>query len=181
MQHISVEGGCNYINIIFLDVDGVLNSMAYFDSFGNGDKQTGYDIISNFHLQMLSKIYHICNANIVLTSTWRELNSGSDTSADSMCQYLVKSLAKYNMKIMSQTPVINMNRPLEIVTWLSNRVDKENIKFVSLDDDFSKEDYEKYGIGDHLIQTKFFCHDLSEGGLQQEHVDQAIKVLKGQK
>lgn len=69
------------------------------------------------------------------------------------------------MKIMSQTPVIGMNRPLEILTWLENRVDKENIKYISLDDDFSKEDYEKYGICDCLIHTKFFCNELSEGGL----------------
>ena len=47
----------------------------------------------------------------------------------------------------------------------------------SLDDDFSVENYAKYGIKDKLIHTKFFCADISEGGLQQEHVDRAIKIL----
>ena len=97
-----------------------------------------------------------------------------------MYQYLVNSLAKYDMKIISKTPVINMNRPLEIITWLDSRVDKDEIKYVSLDDDFSKEDYEKYGIENCLVHTRFFCNDMSEGGLQQEHVDRAIEILNGE-
>ena len=60
------------MNIIFLDVDGVLNSMAYFKwlkESGNAlHKNREYNDISDFHLQMLAKIYHTCNAHIVLTS-----------------------------------------------------------------------------------------------------------------
>lgn len=169
----------DYINIIFLDVDGILNSLAYFKSLGEEGKQSGFNDISDFHLQMLSKIYHSCDARIVLTSSWRELNDESDMNVYPMYQYLVDSLAKYGMKIMDSTPVVEMNRPLEIVTWLENREDKENIRCVSLDDDFSKEQYDKYGIGDCLIHTRFFCDGISEGGLQQEHVDKAIEILRG--
>jgi hypothetical protein len=168
----------DYINIIFLDIDGVLNSMAYFELSKRGNKQTVYNEISDFHLQMLAKIYHTCNAKIVLSSTWREMDNESDISVYPMYQYLIESLAKYNMKIFSKTPVLGMNRPLEIITWLNNQVDKENIRFVSLDDDFSKEDYKRYGIDSCLIQTRFFCYDKSEGGLQQRHVDMAIKKLR---
>lgn len=170
-------GDC--INIIFLDVDGVLNSLAYFKSIGEESKESGFNDISDFHLQMLSKIYHSCNAHIVLTSSWRELNNESDMNVYPMYQYLVESLAKYGMEIMDSAPVVEMNRPLEIKTWLENREDKENIKYVSLDDDFSKEQYDKYGIGNCLVHTRFFCDDVSEGGLQQEHVDKAIKILRG--
>lgn len=169
----------DYINIIFLDVDGILNSLAYFKSLGEEGKQSGFNDISDFHLQMLSKIYHSCNAHIVLTSSWRELNDESDMNVYPMYQYLVDSLAKYDMEIMDSTPVVEMNRPLEIVTWLENREYKENIRYVSLDDDFSKEQYEKYGIGDCLVHTRFFCDDVFEGGLQQEHVDKAIEILGG--
>ena len=131
------------MNIIFLDVDGVLNSMAYFKwlkESGNAlRKNEEYNDISDFHLQMLAKIYHTCDAHIVLTSTWRELDDKSDMNCYPMYQYLIDSLEKYGMKIMSKTPVIGMNRPLEIVTWLNNRVDKNEIKFVSLDDDYPPE------------------------------------------
>lgn len=172
------------MNIIFLDCDGVLNSMAYFKwlkESGNALHKNGeYNDISDFHLQMLAKIYHTCNAHIVLTSTWRELDDESDMNCYPMYQYLVESLAKYDMKIISKTPVINMNRPLEIKTWLDNRIDKDNIKFVSLDDDFSKDKYDVYGIGECLVKTNFYCNELSEGGLQQEHVDKAIEILRGE-
>lgn len=162
------------MNIIFLDVDGVLNSMAYFEQ----NKGKGHIDISDLHLQMLAKIYHTCDAKIVLSSTWRELDDESDIHVYWMYQYLLDELARYDMEIISKTPVIDMNRPLEIKTWLDNRPDKENIRFVSLDDDFSKEKYDVYGIGDYLVKTEFFCNDISEGGLQQRHVEQAINILK---
>ena len=164
------------MKIIFLDIDGVLNSMAYFKSNKN-IKETRFDDISDFHLRNLAEIYHKCNAHIVLSSTWRELDDEYNMTCYEMWKYLVNSLKRYDMDIMSKTPVIDQNRPLEIKTWLDNRVDREQIKFVILDDDFSKESYDKYGIGDCLVHTKFFCNTLEEGGLQQEHVDMAIKIL----
>lgn len=41
-------GDC--MNIIFLDVDGVLNSLAYFKSLGEESKQSGFNEISDFSL-----------------------------------------------------------------------------------------------------------------------------------
>ena len=105
------------MNIIFLDVDGVLNSMAYFEQ----NKDKGRIEISDYHLQMLAKIYHACDAKIVLSSSWRELDDESDIHVYWMYEYLVNELAKYDMEIISKTPVIKMNRPLEIKTWLDNR------------------------------------------------------------
>ncbi len=152
--------------------------MHYLESLRKENKQIGYNEISDFHLQMLAKIYHTCNAKIVLSSTWREMDDKTDINVYPMYQYLIESLAKYNMKIFSKTPVLGMNRPLEIITWLNNRVNKEDIRFISLDDDFSKEDYKRYGIDNCLIQTQFFCYDKSTGGLQQRHVNVAIEKLK---
>lgn len=165
------------MNIILLDVDGVLNSNIFFEL----NKDKGHIQISDYHLQMLAKIYHTCNAKIVLSSTWRDLDDEEDTTVYWMYQYLVEELAKYDMEIMDKTPIIGMNRPLEIKTWLDNQANKDEIKFVSLDDDFPKEEYEKYGIGDCLVKTTFWGDDISKAGLQQEHVDRAIKILGGQK
>ena len=161
------------MNIIFLDVDGILNSLAYFEE----NKGKGHAEISDYHLQMLAKIYHTCNAKIVLSSSWRELDDESDIHVYKQYQYLLDELARYDMEIIDKTPVIRMNRPLEIKTWLDGRLDKEDIKFVSLDDDFTASAYREYGIEDCLVKTRFFCDKLSEGGLQQEHVDKAIEIL----
>lgn len=161
------------MKIIFLDIDGVLNSIAYFKQ----NKSKGRIEISDYHLQMLAKIYHACNAKIVLSSSWRELDDTSDIHVYWMYQYLLDELARYNMYIIDKTPIIEFNRPLEIKTWLDNQPNKNEIAFVSLDDDFSKDSYDEYGIGDCLVKTTFYCDDVSEGGLQQEHVDRAIEIL----
>ena len=55
------------MNIIFLDIDGVLNSLPYFESMKDTDET--YNEISDFHLEKLAEIYHTCNAEIVLSST----------------------------------------------------------------------------------------------------------------
>lgn len=168
------------MNIIFLDIDGVLNSSAYFDSLDDKEKAE-YQEISDYHLKMLAKIYHACDAKIVLSSTWRELDDKSDETVYPIYQYLIDSLARYGMEIISKTPFIGLNRPFEIVSWLKSQKDNEDIRFVSLDDDFTKEEYEKYGIGENLVKTEFFCESEGDGGLQQRHVDQAIKILKSKK
>lgn len=167
------------MNIIFLDVDGVLNSMAYFKSLGLKNTRQEYDDISDFHLKMLAEIYHACDAKIVLSSTWRQLGNKSSENVHPQYQYLIDCLSKYDMEIISETPIINMNRPLEILTWINRREDKQDIRFVSLDDDFSEKHYENYGIGECLVKTRFFCEKISEGGLQKEHVEKAISILNG--
>ena len=162
------------MNLIFLDIDGVLNSMPYCE-LQKG--KTGHHEISDFHVKMLSKIYHSCHASIVLASTWRYLRNTTENEAKIMYQYLIDTLAKYGMQIMSHTPVIFGNRPLEIATYLQN-IDTNNINYIILDDDFSKEEYKKYGLEKNLIPTKFFCYDISEGGLQPEHVEKAINFFQ---
>lgn len=166
------------MNIIFLDIDGVLNSMAYFAQ--NKGKGRRHSDISDYHLKMLAEIYHTCNAKIVLSSSWREIDNPTNPGVYWLWEYLVDKLAEYGMEIMDKTPLLpDMNRPLEIKTWLDQQPNKKSIRFVSLDDDFSKERYDEYGIGDCLIKTSFYCDDVSEGGLQREHVDKAIELLRG--
>lgn len=162
------------MNIVFLDVDGVLNSMAYFVSLGKG-KRKEHKEIDETRLPFLKEIIDKTNAQIVLSSTWRQLDDEEYTECYVMYQYLIDTLAKYGLKIMSKTQIVDMNRPLEIKTWLDNRVDKNKIKFVSLDDDWDYKDYEECGIGGCLVKTSFYGSEL--GGLQQEHVDKAIEIL----
>lgn len=166
------------LNVIFLDIDGVLNSMPYFENLKSETSQgEKYNQIGDFHLKMLSKIYHECDAKIVLASTWRDLEDSSDEDGYLLYQYLIECLEKYDMKIFSKTPIIQFNRPLEIFTWLKN-FNVSDIRYVILDDDFSKDEYQKYNLENHLVQTKFFCKNISEGGIQKEHVYKAIEILK---
>ena len=183
MKDLKREKGTNMTNIIFLDVDGVLNSYPYAKSLPEIDdidnqEETEHDEIRDYHVQMLSKIYHSCNAKIVLSSTWRQLNNVKTPECRKMYKYLTDCLAKHGMEIIDQTPVIGLNRPQEIAAWLDERQDKDDINFVILDDDFPKERYDDYGIGDYLVHTDFFSRTIDEGGLQESHVQQAIAILQ---
>lgn len=170
--------------IIFLDIDGVLNSKAYFESIKENEIPAAekiYNEISEFHVKLLSEIYHACDAKIVLASTWKELDDPSDLKAYCMYQYLVDTLAQYDMKILDKTPTINGCRPYEIFMWLQAKNDKNEIQAVILDDDFNKLEYQKYGLENILVQTKFFVNKISDGGLQQKNVSEAIHILNERK
>lgn len=169
------------LNVIFLDIDGVLNSMAYFKSLGpKSQRGHKHDEISDFHLQKLSEIYHsVDDCKIVLSSTWRQL---SDNMENNVCygmyMYLVEELKRYDMEIYDKTPYIHNNRPLEIYTWIHNNVEKiDELQYCILDDDFSISDYQKYGLHNHLVKTKYFCNEIYDGGLQDYHVELAKRIL----
>lgn len=163
-------------NYIFLDVDGVLNSSAYFDSLRANNKINDFIEINEFNVKMLAEIYHQCNAKIVLASTWKELDNKTSELPSRMYNYLEETLRKYDMEIFSKTPDVNGNRPAEIAEWLVCNGNKDD-KFVILDDDYSIKDYTKVNLGGHIVKTKYFCNSLEEGGLQQEHVEMAIAIL----
>lgn len=154
------------MNIIFLDIDGVLNSYAYYKETGNDLNLKSVDI--------LSQIYHKFNCKIVLSSTWRELKDISEESAQKMWKHLVDTLSKYNMEIYDITPIIKNNRPLEIATWLQNN---SCLNFLILYDDFPLLEYKKYGLEKHVVKTIYFTYKIENGGLQEKHKDKAFKIL----
>lgn len=154
------------MNIIFLDIDGVLNSYAYHKETENDLNLKSVDI--------LSQIYHKFNCKIVLSSTWRELKDIPDESAQKMWKHLVDTLTKYGMEIYDITPTIKNNRPLEIATWLQNN---SCSNYVILDDDFPLLEYKKYGLEKHVVKTIYFTYKVENGGLQEKHKDKAFKIL----
>lgn len=160
------------MRVIFLDIDGVLNSREFFR---NRPLTQGLNEIDEEKVKLLQQIVQATNAKIVLTSTWRIYDK-----ADKVYQHLVDTLAKYDLSIFDCTPWINEDRPHEIAVWLSmwnalRDVHEHIFGFVSLDDDFTDKQYAKYGMQHQLIKTTFYGE---HGGLQPEHVQQAIDILK---
>lgn len=159
---------------IFLDIDGVLNSMDWFEQNKN---VSGFIEINPDKVKLLKEIVDETGASIILSSSWRELYTSNGKQENEMYTYLIDSLKQFGLYIKDHTPYINDNRPLEIKTWLENN-DNESDRYVSLDDDYSYEAYKQYGIEEHLVKTSFYETD---GGLRQEHVDKAVKILNGEK
>ncbi len=79
------------MKIIFLDVDGVLNSSTYIN------KETYH--IKQEKVRFLKNIVDHTGANIVLTSTWK---AGFDKKTGKKAEYymiLERSLEEYGLKI----------------------------------------------------------------------------------
>lgn len=165
------------MNVVFLDIDGVLNSLPYL-KFVNHSKNKFCEIDES-KLPILEKIVKDNNAQIVLSSTWKCLDCKDEPSCYAMWQYLVDVLAKYDLQISSKTPSLANKRPLEIKAWLDEH-SSENVKWISLDDDYDEFDYEACGLSGHLIHTKFFVDDINDGGLLEKHIILAKEIFKKQ-
>ena len=57
-------------NIIFLDIDGVLNSRLYYETL-NKPRTTRYDDICPQRLEWLNNLCKETNSVVVITSSWR--------------------------------------------------------------------------------------------------------------
>ena len=160
----------NMRKIIFFDINGVLNSMDYFEQ---AKDCKGYTGINPEKAKLLKEIVDRTGAEIVLSSTWRCLGKRKDELEHAMYTYLSDTLHEYGLEIVDHTPCIDQDRPKEIKAWLDNQKDKD-IRFVSFDDNYPKHKYDEVGIGDCLMRTSFFEKD---GGLRQEHVEKAVEIL----
>lgn len=140
-------------NIIFLDIDGVLNDEEYIEKCYQRHHQPMCMDFVPFNPRSLSnlrKIYDsiLDNSNeplIVLSSTWR-LNKEAT--------YIVNArLAEYGMRVKETTPYLHQDRGVEIITWLeqNNHLDSP---FVILDDD-SFDIVNKKELISHFVNTTF--------------------------
>lgn len=158
--------------IIFLDIDGVLNSEEYFKTLP--PVSTELDDIDESKVQLLKEIVDRTEVQLVLSSTWRELSHGDTENCNKIYSYLINTLNKYDLSIVAETPILDHCRPKEIAIWIDENIGHDGMVFVSLDDDFSEERYKEYEIEDCLIKTSFYGKN---GGLQREHVEEAVRIL----
>ena len=141
-----------FLKVIFLDVDGVLNS-----------KQDGNSIKlrTDSHFRLLQEIVKATGAKIVLSSSWR---AGFAKARNT----LSNRLGEYGLEIMDSTPVLSglSSRGDEIRQWLDDSGQSVE-RFVILDDDDDMEEF----TDTNLVQTD------AEIGLQEEDALRCIEML----
>lgn len=154
------------MKVIFLDIDGVLNSVK------SKSRYDGYIGIDNSKVKLLKEIIKETNAKIVLTSTWKKhWEKDSNLICHHDAKYLNNKLRKQGLFILDKTIDNDSNRGEGIHNWIK----EYNVSnWVVLDDEIFK-DYEEYGILKHLVKTEFY--DKNGGGLQESHVEEAIRIL----
>lgn len=149
------------MRVIFLDVDGVLNCQTTLQNAKRSD------VVDPEMVGRLNKIIEATDAKVVLSSTWRLIFGTDKTFND----YLIP--AGFVGEVIGETPNLNIRiggnipRGREIRAWLKQHPEVD--QFIILDDVNNMD-----GLQDHLILTSFMNED---GGLQDEHVKQAIDTL----
>ena len=152
------------MNIIFLDVDGVLNSQRYALELWkkthiqrNGENYPfDEECMKNFQT-----LVRATNAKIVVSSTWRK--------SESEKRVLLRKLKEYGLdeEVIGYTPIINEIGPTrgqEIKAFLANL--KGNHNFIIVDNSINLDDLLPYFVRVNL-----------EVGLTTENVKEAIEKL----
>jgi hypothetical protein len=155
--------------LIFLDVDGVLNS-------GDGNNAIGQLILDGFlpihqdqrwfqprHVRLLNAIELQSGASLVLSSSWRLSHHEGAVEA------LMREAGYRGGGFVGSTDSAGPTRGAEILRTLKHfrdNVNFEPIPYVVLDDDWDK-DLDP----DHFVQTDY------QEGLAERHVERALKIL----
>ena len=149
------------MNIIFLDIDGVLNSHRKLEEVYNKTHKphSGYEYpFDEICLNNLKKLIEITDSKLVITSVWRKDEEGRDTLINALKEY---ELDQY---IIGYTPILGKKRGIEIQAYLDQLDYTPN--FIILDDNSDMEELINY-----LVKTNI------KVGLTESNVEEAIIKL----
>ena len=162
------------INLIFLDIDGVLNSRTTKEKCGP------YRGIEESKVLLLRSLVEKTYARIVLISSWKEWwfkKKQYKSKQDDLANYLDDCLYKAKLEVWNK---INDDFALgrgDAINQFIDYLKRKNIminNYVIFDDEMF--DYKETNQTKHLIQTSF-----ENGGLSKKHINKAIEMLNGQK
>ena len=177
------------MKLIFLDIDGVLNSLEFYEEFYTKNKKPASNDVDERLVKNLQTILKTTEAKIVFSSSWRfsfdyvgevekELQVPEDTilnypSLVDKKQKFINILKKYNIQILGRTGRRDDNqRGLEILDWLKENKKQKQYQienYIVIDDDTA--DIVPY------IDEKHFVHTSFEKGLTEEKMNEAINKL----
>lgn len=172
------------MKVIFLDIDGVLNTSETFKR-----RRKEYEKTKRWNIEIdlkrvarLKYIINMTGAKIVLSSSWRlfgEFKNGEYISKSKQLNELLNLFNSFGIKIYDITPHLDYGskRDKEIMKWLKG---KDIETFVVIDDETS---FLMEFVGNELVKTSF----LPDGemlmnmddcaGLCEEHVNRSIAIL----
>jgi hypothetical protein len=176
------------MKVIFLDIDGVLNTSETFIERKKYWEETGVWTleIDEFRIEYLKQIIDETDAKVVLSSTWKkdfENIDGKVVPIHEKGVALLNILNKYNIELYDILKKgYDLSREDLITIWLNEHPNIES--FIILDDETT---HLKRFVGKQLIKTSI----LEDGvmlknmddciGLCEDHIPIAIKKLNDSK
>jgi hypothetical protein len=155
------------MKMIFLDIDGVLNTMNTYRKLERLTKEqqtldTGYYLFDRSRVKLLNQIPN--NIYIIMSSSWRNLYPVND-----IFRMLRHNGYRRNSTLsMIDRSIREETRGAEIVQCILGMKAKDP-NFVAIDDDAS---------GMQILEDRFIY--INDGlGLRQSHIDRTLKLLKG--
>lgn len=156
------------MKLIFLDIDGVLNSERFYDN--NKDMDFYLQPFDPLSIACLKRIVEATDAKIILTSSWRGGWSKDPSKNHTEGNILNRVFTSYDLTIFDKTPNLSTRiRPLEVLAYMKS-CNFPIEEFVVIDDhDFQ---WKQYHMAHRFVQT-----DFKDGGLMDKHVEPCIKIL----
>lgn len=154
------------MKVIFLDIDGVLNSGKYIKRL-DGEFDNPIYQMDPVAVARLNVITDTTGAKIVVSSTWRIPFITHPTPLDALqrCMKSYKITGEVIGMTCNKANAIRNRRGKEIQIWVNDHYNDIE-KYVIIDDDS-----DMGRIRTHQVLTKF------EDGLQDFHVDRIIEIL----
>lgn len=152
------------MRVIFLDIDGVLNSEEwnrYVQSFTYGARFNSYYLLSQEMILRLQNVVFQTNAEIVLTSSWRTNERAMDA--------LRRQLSLYHLSIKDTTVSYAYgDRADEIKLWLESHANVTSYAIIDdYDDGFTQDEV----LSTHYVQPSY------EHGLTDKKTAEIVKIL----
>ncbi len=153
------------MKIIFLDVDGVLNSKRY-----DVARTSTQGNIDETRLPLLKELVETTGAKIVLSSSWRKHWDKVEDLRDEIGKELDETFRRFGLNVYDKTPFLdNKNRAEEVRLWMTSQNETVS-RFVIFDD-------VPFGWGDDLYPYLVRTDYLIGRGLERRHIETAIRLL----
>ena len=153
--------------LVFLDIDGVLNSERsfvggayrerdYHKLYNDGQIDDPYWLkitrctIDPVSVDLINRVLRECDAHIVLSSTHRMHFPDDDNKLKNLQEYLT-NLGIYGERLIGWTPRLNTKRGIEIKYWLDNNPGWDRFVIVDDDSDMMQEQMEYFVRTDSIV------------------------------
>lgn len=151
------------MKVIFLDYDGVVNTLWFNDV--NGEPRFDFpndNRVNNTQaIAWLNKLCRETGAKIVVSSTWRLY--------DNYKECLYNAGLNKDIEILGRTKNLGTARGIEIQDWLDEHQELNIEKFVILDDDMDMAHLMDYAVfTDVYIGITYYVYDAAKKKLMGE-------------